>query len=153
MMLPTSFCANWLVPNKIVSFLNFRLELGDIKKLNTSFFIFSLVGSVELMVTESMSPVETNNEEKLHVPPGLASLTAFTLKRAEVVDNLSGPVGVENPNDLEISSGPSPFDIDGFASITRSLKFKQRPWIVYDQFQSEREPDVKLHDTVILVSS
>lgn len=94
-----------------------------------------------------MDLVEKNHEVKQHVCPELASLTTFALKRAEFVDHPSDPVGAENPNDLEISSGPSPYDIDGLASIKRSLNLKQRPWIVYDQRQSEREPDIELHDT------
>uniref|UniRef100_A0A803LF96 Uncharacterized protein n=1 Tax=Chenopodium quinoa TaxID=63459 RepID=A0A803LF96_CHEQI len=85
------------------------------------------------MVTENMSPVEKHQEEKLDIPPDLTSLTTFSLQRAEV-------------NDLEISSGISPSEIDGLESIKRSLKIQQRPWIVYDQFKSEREPDVKPHD-------
>uniref|UniRef100_A0A803M7N2 Uncharacterized protein n=1 Tax=Chenopodium quinoa TaxID=63459 RepID=A0A803M7N2_CHEQI len=87
------------------------------------------------MVTENMSPIEKHQEEKLDIPPDLTSLATFSLQRAEV-------------NDLEISSGISPSDIDGLESIKRSLKIQQRPWIVYDQFEGEREPDVKPHDMV-----
>lgn len=90
--------------------------------------------------------METESSDVLRDSPGYGSLTTFTLKRAEFADNPSGPVGPDTPSDLEISSLPSPFEIDDFASITRSLKLKQRPWIVYDQFHNEKEPDVKQRD-------
>lgn len=108
---------------------------------------------VALMGTESVSLVEKNQEENQPVSPGFSSFPTFILRRAEVLDNPLGPVGAENASDLEISSVPTSSEIDGYASIKRSLKCKQRPWIVYDQLQSEREPDVKQHDMVILVSS
>ncbi|XP_048493554.1 putative lysine-specific demethylase JMJ16 isoform X2 [Beta vulgaris subsp. vulgaris] len=100
------------------------------------------------MGTESVSLVEKNQEENQPVSPGFSSFPTFILRRAEVLDNPLGPVGAENASDLEISSVPTSSEIDGYASIKRSLKCKQRPWIVYDQLQSEREPDVKQHDMV-----
>lgn len=129
----------------------FLAKLGDIIKLNKTFF-WLCFASVALMETESSNLLD-NQDGKLHGSPGYASLTTFTLKRAEVVDDPSGPVGPDNPSDLEISSLPSPFEIDDFASITRCLKLKQRPWIVYDQFHKEKEPDVKQRDMVMIVSS
>ncbi|XP_057516761.1 putative lysine-specific demethylase JMJ16 isoform X1 [Amaranthus tricolor] len=89
-----------------------------------------------------MSPAEANQEETVPAPD-FSSLTKFTLKRAEIVDNSSGCMSAENPSDLEISSVPSPFEINDCASIMRTLKFKQRPWIVYDPSSIERESDIK----------
>ena len=99
-----------------------------------------------------MSPAEANQEETVPAPD-FSSLTKFTLKRAEIVDNSSGCMSAENPSDLEISSVPSPFEINDCASIMRTLKFKQRPWIVYDPSSIERESVIKHCDMVILVSS
>ncbi|KAL2934840.1 hypothetical protein RDABS01_017959 [Bienertia sinuspersici] len=101
------------------------------------------------MVTERSSLLDNNQEEKTNDSANCCTLTTFTLKRVEVVDDSFGALGpgtTENPSDLEISSLPSPFEIDDFASIRKSLKLKQRPWIVYDQFHNEKKPDVKQHD-------